>query len=49
MMKITGKTLAELAQMVGGDLVGDPDIFIASLSDLAAAGDGRISFLVPES
>jgi len=49
MMKIKGKTLAELAQMVGGDLIGDPDIFIDSLADLAAAGDGQITFLVKES
>ena len=48
-MNTTGKTLAELAQMVGGDLVGDPEIVIDSLANLTAAGAGQITFLVKES
>jgi len=42
-------TLAELAKMVDGDLIGDPKIIIDSLADLASAGDGQITFLVKES
>jgi len=40
------KTLAELALMVGGELLGDPDIAIHGLADLAMAGPGEIAFLV---
>jgi UDP-3-O-[3-hydroxymyristoyl] glucosamine N-acyltransferase len=48
-MNEKGKTLAELARMVGGDLVGDQEIVIESLADLASAGAGQITFLVKKS
>ena len=38
--------LAELSQMVGGELHGDPDITIHGLADLASAAVGDITFLV---
>lgn len=38
-------TLAELADMVGGDLIGDPEIPIANLADFDSAGSGEITFL----
>jgi len=40
------KTLAELSEMVGGELHGDPDIAIHGIADLALAGPGEIGFLV---
>ena len=46
MMNKKGKTLAELARMVGGDLAGDPEIVIDSLADITGAGAGQITFLV---
>ncbi|MBW2466978.1 MAG: UDP-3-O-(3-hydroxymyristoyl)glucosamine N-acyltransferase, partial [Deltaproteobacteria bacterium] len=42
------KTLAELCQMVGGELHGEPEMVIHGLADLASAGAGEISFLVKE-
>jgi len=44
-----GRTLGELAEMVDGELIGDPQLVIKGLADLASAGDGQISFLVKES
>jgi UDP-3-O-[3-hydroxymyristoyl] glucosamine N-acyltransferase len=40
------KTLAELSQMVGGELHGDPEIAIHGLADLSLAAPGEIAFLV---
>lgn len=40
------KNLAELAEMVGGELSGDPAVRIHGLLDLDTAGPGEISFLV---
>ena len=42
------KTLNELAQHVGGTVVGDGSILIQSASTLARAADGQISFLANE-
>src|SRR5512140_411304 len=42
------KTLSELAQHVGGTVVGDGSILIQSASTLARAVDGQISFLANE-
>ncbi len=39
------RTLAELAEYVGGRVCGDPDIKINSASTLGRAGEGDISFL----
>ena len=39
-------TLAELSQIVGGELHGDPHIAIHGLADLASAAAGEIAFLV---
>ncbi len=39
------KTLGELAEYVGGRVVGDPKIAIGSASTLGRAGEGDISFL----
>jgi len=39
------KTLGELAEYVGGRVVGDPKIAIKSTSTLGRAGEGDISFL----
>ena len=41
-------TLAELAQMVGGELHGNTDITIHGLADLASANKGEIAFMVKE-
>ena len=41
-------TLAELSQMVGGELIGDPDLKIDGLADLASANKGEIAFMVKE-
>ncbi len=40
-----GKTLGELAEYVGGRVVGDPNVVINSASTLGRAGEGDISFL----
>ncbi len=40
------RTLGELAEYVGGKVVGDPKILIKSASTLNRAGEGDISFLV---
>jgi len=47
-MPAANKTLAELALMVEGELVGDPNLRIHGLADLSSAGEGEISFLVKE-
>ncbi|UCE99072.1 MAG: UDP-3-O-(3-hydroxymyristoyl)glucosamine N-acyltransferase [Planctomycetota bacterium] len=39
------KTLSELAEYVGGRVVGNPDVLIKSASTLGRAGEGDISFL----
>ncbi len=39
------RTLGELAEYVGGRVVGDPDVIIRSASTLGRAGEGDISFL----
>jgi UDP-3-O-[3-hydroxymyristoyl] glucosamine N-acyltransferase len=38
-------TIAELAQLIGADVVGDPDLEINALAPLDTAGPGEISFL----
>ncbi len=48
-MTAKNKTLAELSEMVSGELLGDPDITIHGLADLATAGAGELAFLVKES
>jgi UDP-3-O-[3-hydroxymyristoyl] glucosamine N-acyltransferase len=45
-MPAKNTTLAELSQMVGGELHGDPDIAIHGLADLSSATAGEIAFLV---
>jgi len=40
------KKLAELSEMVGGELTGAPDLEVRGLADLASAGPGQLSFLV---
>jgi len=40
------KTLGELAEYIGGQLRGDPNIIITSASTLGRAHEGDISFLV---
>ncbi|MBN1392148.1 MAG: UDP-3-O-(3-hydroxymyristoyl)glucosamine N-acyltransferase [Sedimentisphaerales bacterium] len=40
-----GKTLGELAEYVGGRVIGDPSVVIKSASTLGRAGEGEISFL----
>jgi UDP-3-O-[3-hydroxymyristoyl] glucosamine N-acyltransferase len=47
-MNEKGKTLGELARLVGGETVGDPNQVVFGLADLASAGEGEISFLVKE-
>ena len=42
---MNGKTLAELAQHVGGRLAGDPEIKVSSVASLNLAGPGQITFL----
>ncbi len=39
------RTLGELAEYVGGRIVGDPDVIIKFASTLGRAGEGDISFL----
>ncbi len=39
------KTLGELAEYVGGRIIGDPNVKISSASTLGRAGEGDISFL----
>ena len=39
------KTLAELAALVGGELIGPPELAISGLNDLALAGAGEITFV----
>lgn len=38
-------TIAELAQLIGADIVGDPELEIHALAPLDKAGPGEISFL----
>jgi UDP-3-O-[3-hydroxymyristoyl] glucosamine N-acyltransferase len=45
-MSAKNKTLAELSEMVGGELHGDPDIIIHRLADLATAAEGELAFMV---
>ena len=45
-MSAKNKTLGQLSQMVGGELIGDPDIVVYGLADLASAGEDEIAFLV---
>ncbi|MEN8231940.1 MAG: UDP-3-O-(3-hydroxymyristoyl)glucosamine N-acyltransferase [Thermodesulfobacteriota bacterium] len=47
-MSVKNTTLAELSQMVGGELHGDPDIAIHGLADLTSAVAGEIAFMVKE-
>lgn len=39
-------TLAELADLVGGEIIGDPEVRIHGLADLDMAGPGEIAFIV---
>ncbi len=39
-------TIKELAQLVGADLYGDPDLEISAMAPFEAAGAGEIAFLV---
>ena len=48
-MKKKSVTLAELSSMVNGELLGEPDIVIHALADLASATKGEIGFLVKKS
>lgn len=38
-------TLAELAVMVNGDVIGDPQVSITNLADIDSARSGEITFL----
>jgi len=42
-------TLKELADLVGGDLIGDPNIIINNLAPVETATDGEITFFVKAS
>ncbi len=48
MDKVT-KKLADLAEMVNGEVKGDPDLIIHGLGDLATAAEGEIGFITRES
>ena len=39
------KTLCELAEHVGGKIIGDPEVLINSVATIANANEGQISFL----
>ena len=41
----SGKTLKELADLVGGKIIGDPAVVITSVNTLEAAGPGELTFL----
>jgi len=38
-------TLKELAEIVGGEIIGDPDIRISGVAGIKEAGEGEITFL----
>ncbi|MFT6269774.1 MAG: UDP-3-O-[3-hydroxymyristoyl] glucosamine N-acyltransferase [Alphaproteobacteria bacterium] len=42
---MAGKTLAQIAQAIGGELIGDGNIFIAEMGNLAMAQAHQLSFL----
>lgn len=44
-MTTSGKSLADLAALVGGRVIGDPDVIIERVSSIEDAGPGDISFL----
>ncbi len=44
-MTTSGKSLAELADLVGGRVVGDPDVTIERVSPIEDAGPGDITFV----
>lgn len=44
-MTTSGKSLADLAELVGGRVVGDPDVTIERVSSIEDAGPGDITFL----
>ena len=41
----SGKSLADLAGLVGGRIVGDPDVTIEGVASIEDAGPGHITFL----
>ncbi|MFC1805138.1 UDP-3-O-(3-hydroxymyristoyl)glucosamine N-acyltransferase [Candidatus Omnitrophota bacterium] len=43
-----GKTLKEIAQFIGGELIGDPSVQITGISGIKEAGEGDITFLANE-
>lgn len=44
MTKVT-KSLAELASLVGGEVIGDPGVVVAGMNDYRSAGAGEITFI----
>ena len=44
-MTTSGKSLADLAELVGGRVMGDPDVTIERVSPIEDAGPGDITFL----
>lgn len=45
MNKNTGIKLSEIAKLVGGELIGDPDVVIHSVAKIDEAGKGDLTFL----
>ena len=45
-MEKKNATIAELAELVGGEVAGDPQVRIHGLADLATAGPGEIAFAI---
>ena len=43
-MTTSGKSLADLAELVGGRVVGDPDVAIEGVASIEDAGPGDITF-----
>ena len=43
-----GRTIAELAELVGGRVVGDAGTFVRRVSSIEAAGEGDLAFVEDE-
>ena len=44
-MTSPGKSLADLAELVGGRVIGDPDVTIERVASIEDAGPGDIAFV----
>jgi len=47
-MAVTGKTVSELAEHIGGTVVGDGEVVIRRVNSLEAAGEGDIAYVEDE-